>query len=109
VIGAMIVPLVILLVGAFVLHQFPAHRALRPAAAGLLAITGVQIVLGIIAYVARINAAQYPLAMALTTVAHVATGGLTLAASVVLAIQIRRHVRVPAAETAETRHQVATS
>jgi cytochrome c oxidase assembly protein subunit 15 len=109
VIGAMIVPLLILLVGAFVLHQFPNHRALRPAAIWLLAITGVQIFLGIIAYVARINAAEYPLTMVFTTVAHVATGGLTLAASVVLAIQIRRNVRVPAAETAETHHQVATS
>jgi heme A synthase len=108
VIGAMIVPLVILLVGAFALHQFPKHRALRPAAVGLLAITGVQIFLGIIAYVARLNAADYPLAMVLTTVAHVATGGLTLAASVVLAIQIRRNVRVAASETADTR-QVVTS
>jgi hypothetical protein len=45
----------------------------------------------------------------LTTVAHVATGGLTLAASVVLAIQIRRNVRVATSETAETQHQVAAS
>jgi cytochrome c oxidase assembly protein subunit 15 len=106
VIGAMLVPLVILLTAVFVLNQFPKHRALRPAAIGLLTITLVQIFLGIGAYVARINAAEYPLAMVLTTVAHVATGGLTLAASVVLAIQIRRNVHARAAETAESRHQV---
>jgi len=109
VIGAMLVPLVILLTGIFVLQQFPKHRALRPAASGLLGITLVQVFLGVIAYIARINAAEYPLAMVLTTVAHVATGGLTLAASVVLAIQIRRNVRVrtpEAAEVAETHQQV---
>jgi heme a synthase len=105
VIGAMLVPLVILLIGIFVLQQFPKHRALRPAASGLLAITLAQVFLGVIAYVARMNAAEYPLAIVLTTVAHVATGGLTLAASIVLAIQIRRNVRVRATETAETHHQ----
>jgi hypothetical protein len=61
------------------------------------------VVLGIAAYFARINAVEYPLAMVLTTVAHVATGGLTLAASVVLAIQIRRNVR--ASEAAESHQQ----
>lgn len=108
VVGAMIVPLVILLLGVFALHQFPKHRSLRPAAVALLSITGVQVFLGVIAYIARINAAEYPLAMVLTTVAHVATGGLTLAASVVLAIQIRRNVRVRASEAAET-HQRAVA
>jgi len=104
--GAMIVPLVILLLGSFVLHQFPKHRSLRPAAVGLLTITFAQVVLGILAYIARMNAADYPLAMVLTTVAHVATGGLTLAASVVLAIQIRRNVQARSAETADARQVV---
>jgi cytochrome c oxidase assembly protein subunit 15 len=110
--GAMIVPLVILLLGSFVLHQFPKHRSLRPAAVGLLTITFAQVVLGIVAYIARMNAADYPLAMVLTTVAHVAAGGLTLAASVVLSIQIRRnvrsHVHVTTPETADTRSQVVS-
>ncbi len=109
VIGAMLVPVVILLTGMFVLHQFPKHRSLRPAAIGLLTITLIQIFLGIIAYIARMNAAEYPLAMVLTTVAHVATGGLTLAASVVLGIQIRRNVHARASETSETHQQVAAS
>src|SRR5678815_2780169 len=108
VIGAMLVPLVILLTGIFVLQQFPKHRSLRPAAVALLSITGVQVFLGVIAYIARINAAEYPLAMVLTTVAHVATGGLTLAASVVLAIQIRRNVRVRTSEIAQTRQAVTS-
>src|SRR6185369_14583212 len=109
VIGAMLVPLAILLIGIFVLQQFPKHKSLRPAAVALLSITGVQVFLGILAYVARMNAAEYPLAMVLTTVTHVATGGLTLAASVVLAIQIRRNVRVRASEATETHQQAVTS
>jgi len=111
VIGAMLVPLVILLTGIFVLQQFPKHRSLRPAAIALLTLTGVQVFLGVIAYIARINAFEYPLAMVLTTVAHVATGGLTLAASVVLAIQIRRNVRVRTSEAAEAAdsHQQAVA
>jgi cytochrome c oxidase assembly protein subunit 15 len=109
IVGAMIVPLIILLTAVFVLNQFSKHRALRPAAIALLSITLVQVFLGIAAYVARLNAAEYPLAMVLTTVAHVATGGLTLAASVVLAIQIRRNVRATASETSESSHQVTAS
>lgn len=93
VIGAMVVSLVILMVGVFVLHQFPNHPALRPAAIALLGVTLVQVCLGMGAYYARLAAKERPLAMVLTTVAHVATGALTLAASIVLAIQIRRNVR----------------
>ncbi len=108
IIGAMIVPLAILLVGAFVLHQFPRHRALRPAAIALLIITGVQVFLGIAAYFARLEAAEYPLFMVFTTVAHVATGGLTLASSVVLGIQIRRNVRVTSSEQQESNPAAVT-
>lgn len=108
IIGAMIVPFAILLVGAFVLHQFPRHRALRPAAIALLIITGVQVFLGIAAYFARLEAAEYPLFMVFTTVAHVATGGLTLASSVVLGIQIRRNVRVTSSEQQESNPAAVT-
>jgi hypothetical protein len=46
--------------------------------------------------------------MVLTTVAHVATGGLTLAATIVLSIQIRRNVQAPAADpSADTQTAVA--
>jgi cytochrome c oxidase assembly protein subunit 15 len=93
--GAMIVALAILMVSAFVLHQFPEHHALRSAAVGLLTIGLVQVILGLAAYYTRSNAAEQPAAMVVTTVIHVAVGALTLAASIVLAIQIRRNVRNP--------------
>jgi cytochrome c oxidase assembly protein subunit 15 len=93
ILGAMVVAGAILILCAFVLHQFPEHRALRPTAMTLMAVTFVQVMLGIGAYYARLDAARNPVAMVIVTVAHVATGALTLASSVALAIQIRRNVR----------------
>ena len=93
ILGAMVVAGAILILCAFVLHQFPEHRSLRPAAVTLLVVTLVQVMLGIGAYFARLDAAKNPSAMVILTVAHVATGALTLASSVALAIQIRRNVR----------------
>jgi cytochrome c oxidase assembly protein subunit 15 len=109
IIGAIVVSIAILLVGAFVLHQFPAHRALRPAARALLGITFFQVFLGIAAYYTRLQAAESPLAMVLTTVAHVATGGLTLAATVVLSIHIRRNVHAPVTQDAPSGQAAVTS
>jgi cytochrome c oxidase assembly protein subunit 15 len=108
ILGAIVVPIVILLTATFVLHQFPTHAALRTAAKALLGITIAQLFLGIAAYYTRLQAAENPLAMVLMTVAHVAGGGLTLAATIALSIQIRRHVRIPAAESARS-HQTAVA
>jgi len=90
---SMVVTLTVLFTATFVMHQFPDHRALSAAAKALLGITFLQVMLGVAAYYTRLQAAEQPLAMVLTTVAHVATGGLTLASSVVLSIQILRNVR----------------
>lgn len=97
VIGAMIVALAVMFLAIFVVNQFPTHRSLRPAGLAVLGITFVQIFLGIAAYFARLEAATQPLAMVLSTVAHVAAGGLTLASTIVLSILIRRNVRTHAA------------
>lgn len=90
---SMVVTLVVLFISTFVLHQFPDHRGLSAAAKALLAITLFQVMLGVAAYYTRLQAVGHPLAMVLTTVAHVATGGLTMASSVILSIQILRNVR----------------
>lgn len=98
VIGAMVVAPAALIVCAFVMHQFPEHRALHKSAVALLSITVAQVALGIGAYMARLNAEKSPLVMVIVTVAHVATGALTLASSVVLAIEVRRNVTAPLRE-----------
>lgn len=98
VIGAMVVSPAVLIVCAFVLHQFPEHRTLRPAAIALLGITLTQVLLGVGAYYTRLDATKNPLAMVIVTVAHVATGAMTLASSIVLAVQILRNVHEPVRE-----------
>ena len=103
ILGAMVVTLAILLVSTFVLQQFGKHPALRKAASVLLSVTGLQVLLGVAAYYTRVQAEQIPLAMVLTTVAHVSTGALTLASTFVLSIQIRRNVQVPVAQPAAER------
>jgi cytochrome c oxidase assembly protein subunit 15 len=103
---SMVVTLTVLFTATFVMHQFPEHRSLATAAKALLGVTFLQVMLGVAAYYTRLQAAQQPLAMVLTTVAHVATGGLTMAASVILAIQILRNVRAHGTLQA---HQAVTS
>jgi glucan phosphoethanolaminetransferase (alkaline phosphatase superfamily) len=76
------------------------HAALRQSALALLSVTFLQVFLGIAAYMSRIATANAPQPMPLMvgfTVAHVAAGALTMAAIVVLAIQVFRHVRRPVA------------
>src|SRR5262249_14342 len=62
----------------------------------VLSLLVVQLVLGFGAYVARVqwsaDAPQPLAAMVITTVAHVAVGALLFAASLLLAIQVRRNI-----------------
>ncbi len=95
--GAMVVSGFIFLTGIAILSQYAGHGALRRAARNLLIIVSVQVFLGIAAYVSRIittEAIQPMPAMVFWTVLHVATGALTMAASVALAIQVFRNVRL---------------
>jgi cytochrome c oxidase assembly protein subunit 15 len=100
VLGALVVSLIVLYTAIVILTQYPGHPALGRVARNLIAITAFQVLLGISAYLSRIitSEAVRPVpVMVGFTVAHVAMGALTLAASVVLAIQVYRHVRpVPA-------------
>lgn len=91
--GALVVALFILIVGAFVTHQFPKHASLRPMAVAFMTITGIQVTLGMTAFLVRMMGRPGSLLFLAISVAHVATGSLTLAASVRLALEIRRCVR----------------
>jgi cytochrome c oxidase assembly protein subunit 15 len=101
VIGAMLATGMVLWVTARVLMRHADHEALRRSALALLSITFLQVFLGIAAYMSRLVTADAPQPMPLMvgfTVAHVAVGAVTLASSVVLAIQVFRHVRPALAE-----------
>ena len=97
--GAIVVTIVLLTVATFVLTQFPKHRALSRSAWVVIGITGIQIALGVIAYVVRLNhweSAPTGVLVA-STVTHVAFGALTLASVVALTLEVFYHVR-PRAE-----------
>jgi heme A synthase len=105
----MVVSILILTTCVFALHQFAGHKALRNAAKVLLGVTVAQLALGLGAYIAGARADTPQLSTIVLTVMHVATGALTLAASVVLSIQIRRNVRVPAPSVSASRQTAVIS
>jgi hypothetical protein len=90
--GAIAVALFLMIAGAFVMHQFPAHRTLRPTALAGMVITGVQVFLGMTAFILRMITDGVSQVLISATVAHVVTGALTLAATTVLMAQILRNV-----------------
>lgn len=91
--GALVVALFIMIVGAFVSHQFPNHGSLKPLAKSVMVITGIQAFLGMTAFLLRLMQAGGTLLFLGISVLHVATGSLTLGVSVMLAFEIRRSVR----------------
>lgn len=96
VIGAVVVGMLILMFAIFVLVQFPSHRGLKLDAWHLVGITLFQILLGIVAYMARLSSidAVSPAARTVVaTVLHVGFGAMTMAATVALSLRIFRHVR----------------
>ena len=90
-----------------VLRHYGSVPQLRHPAQILLGLIVAQLALGFGAYLTRVewgkDAPQPLLAMVVTTVAHVAVGALVLATTVVLALQVQRHLtplskQAPAAE-----------
>ncbi len=91
--GAMIVSLATLVSAMLVLRQYPKHRALRSAAIWLMSIVLGQVALGVTAFIMQLLELRNPMALVISTASHVVVGSLTLAASLVLAMQVQRHVR----------------
>jgi hypothetical protein len=79
----------------------------------MLSLLITQLCLGLAAFVTRItwgrNALQPELPMVAATVAHVAVGALLLATTVVLAIQVWRHVRVALEQRVPQAHRNASA
>ncbi len=110
IVGAMAVTGVVFLAGIAVLSQYGSHPALGKSARVLLIVTFLQVFLGIAAYMSRIitsDAVKPMPVMVFWTVLHLGVGALTMAASVVLAIQVFRHVRRVAVQPAA--HGVTTT
>ena len=104
--GAPIVTGMILWISLRILLHYAENRELRVASIALLVITFCQVFLGIAAFMSRIAYADavQPMPLMVTfTVLHVAVGALTMAASVALAILVRRNIPARARAFAPTR------
>ena len=84
------------------LSQYSRIDAVRRPAIVMLSLLITQLCLGFVAFLTRVawgrDAAQPELPMVASTVAHVAVGALLLATTVVLAVQVWRHVPMAFAE-----------
>ena len=98
VVHAAVVALVLGWTAVRALTAFPHIPAVRRPATLMLALVIGQLCLGFAAFLTRVmwgrDAVQPELPMVLSTVAHVAVGALLLATTVVLAIEVWRHVPV---------------
>ena len=92
ILDALIVLAVVMVAGVFVLRTYPEHPSLRPAALALLIITGVQVLLGFSVYLVLLMSSENNTGLIVTGVLHVTNGALTLAASVILAMQMQRNL-----------------
>ncbi len=97
--GAMIVTLAILVLAMLILQRHPGHQKLCTAATWLIAILAAQVMLGFTALVMP-QLKVSPAAVIVTTALHVVVGSVTLAANLVLVMQVQRSVRrAPAGAT----------
>ena len=90
---ALVVALAIVVLGVLVTNQCPTHRTVRPTAVAMMVIAGTQVFLGFGAFIVRMMVDENTLPVQIITMAHVTIGALTLAATVVVALQLRRHLR----------------
>lgn len=98
VINAGIVAIVLSWTAVRAISVYPHVEAIRRTAVAMLGLMVAQLCLGFLAFITRVmwgtDATQPELPMVVSTVVHVAVGALLLAATVVLAIQVWRHVPV---------------
>lgn len=111
--GAVVVTVALFYEGVSIMTAFPKNDALNRTAGAMMAIVGLQLILGLGAYAARAMSLSNPGAkpggwLVFSTVAHVAGGALALAASVVMAVQVFRYVQAaPAVASARSKQQAA--
>lgn len=98
VINAGVVALVLSWTAVRAISAYPQVDAVRRPAVAMLGLMVTQLCLGFLAFITRVmwgrDAAQPEMPMVVATVVHVAVGALLLATTVILAIQVWRHVPV---------------
>jgi heme a synthase len=113
VINAGVVALVLSWTAVRAISAYPKLDAVRRPAITMLGLMVTQLCLGFLAFITRVmwgrDAAQPELPMVISTVIHVAVGAMLLATTVVLAIQVWRHVPVAFEERVPGRDQKAVA
>ena len=108
---AMAATVVAVMLCIFLLTQHSGHESLRQSAMALLAVTPVQVFLGVAEYMRRlrvVRASSPDASAAVLSLIHTAAGALTLAAAVALAMQVSRNVRKPAGISLSSPRSVGT-
>jgi cytochrome c oxidase assembly protein subunit 15 len=109
VVHAAVVAIVLSWTAVRAISVYPHVEAVKRPAVIMLGLMVGQLCLGFLAFITRVmwgkDAAQPELPMVIATVVHVAVGALLLATTVVLAIQVWRHVPVSFAERLAGREQ----
>lgn len=90
--GAMVVAILTLVVSMILMQHFSDQPQLKSAATALLAVALAQVCLGIAAFLMLLLGAGNIPAFVWLTTGHVCVGSLTLAASVVAAMQVQRYM-----------------
>jgi heme A synthase len=91
--GALVVSLATLVAAMVVIQHFPEHRALKNSATALMSVVLTQVAFGVAAFTLQLLDTGNALALQLATVSHVVVGNLTLAASLIFAIEAQRSLR----------------
>lgn len=91
--GAMIVSIALLVAATLVMQHHPLHRELRSAARWMISILLLQVLLGVTTFATQLLDVHDAIAVMLVSSSHVVVGSLTLASSLVLAMQVQRNVR----------------
>jgi cytochrome c oxidase assembly protein subunit 15 len=111
VVNAGVVAIVLSWTAVRAISVYPHVEAVRRPAVAMLSLMVAQLCLGFLAFITRVmwgkDAAQPETPMIVATVVHVAVGALLLATTVVLAIQVWRHVPVAFEERVAGRDPVA--
>ncbi len=90
--GAMLVAGLLAMAGLMVATAYPDHRVLKASAIRLVWLMAAQVLFGLAALAVRMGGEGWGQNLVLVTTAHIVLGSLTLAACVVLALVIQRHV-----------------
>jgi heme a synthase len=108
-IGAVVVTAMLLWTAIPVLKRHANITELRTPATAVLALLGLQLVLGLASYFTRVvwsqSAPEPEMALVIATVSHVAVGALVLASTLILAIQANRFLAVKHAVTTPARDE----